>query len=146
MPVPIDHIVFESVVSVIIAFIVSWFISAFFIWIAAKIVTGKRATFGRALVAALLGPVVFFIFYAIFAIGLSFLIGIVLANLIAILISIFVLSWFYGSIFRTSILGGFLIAVLVVVVTFIIGFLVTLILGVSLIGFHSFLSLHSMIV
>ncbi|MCL4420590.1 MAG: hypothetical protein M1477_02750 [Candidatus Thermoplasmatota archaeon] len=126
-----------GILLLLVGLVVAWILSAFFIWIAAKIVTGKRATFGRALLAALLGPIVFEIFYFIFAVGLFFLIGPVLGNFIAIIISILVLSALYGSIFRTGILGGFLIAILVVVVTFVIIFIVGLILGISMVSYHA---------
>ena len=127
-----------GILLLLVGFVLAWIVSAFFIWVAAKIVTGKRATFGRALLAALLGPIVFGIFYFIFAVGLSFLIGLVLGSFIAIIISILVLSALYGSIFRTGILRGFLIAILVVIVTFVIIFIfVVLLFGISTVSSHA---------
>ena len=127
-----------GILILLVGFILAWIVSAFFVWVAAKIVTGKRATFGRALLAALLGPIVFEIFYFIFAVGLSVVIGPALGSFIAIIISILVLSALYGSIFRTGILRGFLIAILVVIVTFVITFIfVVLLFGIATFSSHA---------
>lgn len=87
------------------------------IYLAARVVS-KKATFGRAFLAAFLGPLVFF--------GVLFLAGsvtlIVFAFLLplAFLVALVFLIYFYAAIFGTSFLGGFAIAIIAVLISFII--------------------------
>lgn len=84
------------------------------IYLAAKAVS-KKASFGRAVIAALIGPVIFYVVLIV----VGTLTAIVFAFLlpIAFIIALVFLIYFYSVIFDTSFLGGLLIAIISVIIT-----------------------------
>lgn len=106
-----------DIIAVVLLILIGLVVAALPIYLAARVVS-KKATFGRALLAALLGPVIFF--------GVLFLVGtltlIVFAFLLplAVIVALAFLVYFYAVIFDTSFLGGFAIAIIAVLISFII--------------------------
>lgn len=119
----------------ILALLVTWIVVSIPLYFAGKLISGKRTTFGRAMVAAIVAPVVTFISFIVVDLLLILFLG-PLAVVIAFIIAILVLSYVYASMFRTGMLGGFGIAVLATVITYIIAFAVMALLATYL-GFSS---------
>lgn len=108
-----------SVVNVIIGLFVAWIVLSIPLYLAAKVVSGKHATFGRALLASLVGPVIEYLFLFIFILFLTPFIGL-LSVPISLLLAIIILIYVYASIFHTSWLGGLGIAIISFIISFII--------------------------
>ncbi len=128
-----------SITVIILTILVSWIIISIPIYLAGKIISGKHTTFGKAMVAAIAAPIITLIFFFIVTIGLTIFLG-PLAIVIGFIVSIIVLSYVYASIFDTGLLGGFAIAVLGTIITYVVSFIVALLIGTSLVflptGFH----------
>lgn len=108
-----------SALLVIVGLVAAWFIISIPLYLAAKVVSGRKATFGRALLASLIAPIVVYIFLFLFLILLSpFLL--LLAIPVSLILAIIVLVYIYASIFQTSWLGGLGIAIISFVITLII--------------------------
>ncbi|GGM78257.1 hypothetical protein GCM10007108_15510 [Thermogymnomonas acidicola] len=95
------------------------------IYAAARIVAGERATFGRSVVAAIVAPAV--LLFLLGALGLASAVVpfFVIVLPIALIVLIVVLSWVYAEIFRTGLVGGFVIGLLATVFTFLTVFIVS---------------------
>lgn len=108
-----------SALFVIVGLVAAWFIISIPLYLAAKVVSGRKATFGRAMLASLAGPIVIYIFLFLFLLILSpFLL--VLAIPISLILAIIVLVYVYASIFQTSWLGGLGIAIISFIITLIV--------------------------
>ena len=69
---------------IVIALIILWVIVSIPVYIAGKIVTAGRATFGEAMLATLFGPIV----YAIVLIGVSLVLSTVISTGVAALLAL----------------------------------------------------------
>ncbi len=87
------------------------------IYISAKIVS-RKASFGRALIAAFLGPLIFYVTFVI--VGALTLLVYAIMLPIAFIVALIMLIFFYSAIFDTSFLGGLLIAIIAVIISFIV--------------------------
>ncbi len=112
-----------AIVGIIITLFVTWIIVSIPLYFAAKVVSSKHTTFGKAMVAAIVAPLLTLLIYYIVTIGLALFLG-PLAIAVGLIIAILVLSYVYASFFRTGMLGGFAIAVLATIITYIIAFVV----------------------
>lgn len=121
-----------SVIALIIAFIIAWIVISIPIYLAAKIISRRHTTFGKAMLAALAAPVITIIVFLIVSIGLTLFIG-PFSILVGFLIAIVVLSYVYASIFDTGLLGGFAIALLGTIITYVISLVIALLLGTTLV-------------
>ncbi len=92
------------------------------IYLAAKVVA-KKASFGRAIIAAFLGPVLFYIVFVLIGSLTALAFGFLLP--LAFIIALIFLIYFYSVIFDTSFLGGLLIAIIAVLITVVIMFLLS---------------------
>ena len=104
-------------------FVVATAVSAFFIWIGAKVARVADATFGKAFWAALLCS---FLVWALTGIGsVLFGIGNVAAWILGVLITLFILKWIYkttwGKAFLTWLFCG-VAQVIVLVITVVLAF------------------------
>ena len=108
-----------SALFVIVGLIVAWIVISIPLYLAAKVVSGRRATFGRALLASLAGPLVEYLFLFIFILFLTPFIGLI-AIPVSLILSIIILVYVYASIFHTSWLGGLGIAIISFIISFII--------------------------
>lgn len=65
-----------SYVDLIVVLVVAWILASFPIYVAGKIISGKDTSFGSAMIAALIGPVVTLFFFIVITAVLSpFLLG-----------------------------------------------------------------------
>lgn len=110
----------------LVSFLVSLVALAFVLYIAGKMVVGKRATFGKALAIAFLGTVI------------GFLISLFIP-LIGWLIALLVWLYLIKSYYSTGWLSAFGIAILAVIVAIVVGIILGLIFGVTIIGLGSIL-------
>jgi hypothetical protein len=121
----------------VVILVIAWIVTSFPIYVAGKIISGKNTTFGSAMIAALIGPVVTLFFFIVVTAVLSpFLLG--FAAVLGAIFAILALSYLFGALFRTHLLGGFAIAVLSLVITFIVfaivSFIVVLLTGSPVVG------------
>jgi len=112
------------------ALIVIWIIASMPAYVAGKMVTGGRATFGEAMGATLGGVIV----YGITAVGVAFFLGEVIgpsAIIWATILGFIAFLGVYRAAFHTGWLGALAIAVVSVVVALIINLIVGALFGVS---------------
>lgn len=119
------------VIVLIIAFILAWIIISIPIYLAAKVISRRHTTFGKAMLAAVIAPIVTLVFFFIVSLGLSIFLG-PFAILVAIFVAIIVLSYVYASIFDTGLLGGFAIALLGTIITYVVSLGIALVFGIAL--------------
>lgn len=141
--VTVSSLVLPSV-GFILTIIIAWIIISIPIYLAAKIISRKHTTFGKAMLAAIAAPLVTLFVFFIVSVGLVLFIG-PFAILLGFIVAIAVLSYVYASIFDTGLLGGFAIALLGTIITYVVSLLVALLIGTSLVftppGFHGGLTL-----
>ena len=99
----------------IIGLIILWIVVSIPVWIAGKAITGGKGTFGEAMLATLLGPIVYVVtlilvdfFLGSFIGSSAYIIGLILAFI----------AWIcgYKASFKTGWLGGIAIAILAVII------------------------------
>lgn len=126
-----------SVVDLIVVFVISWVLASFPVYVAGKIVSGDRTRYSDAMLASLIGPIVTIFFFIIVS-ALLFPFLLLLAYFVGFIIAVAALSYIYGAIFRTSILGGFAIAIIAFIITVIIftivSFIAILLTGQPIVG------------
>ena len=117
-----------TVLEIVVALIVVWILVSIPAYIGGKVVTKGRATFGEAMAATLLGPIV----YVIVLFAVDFLLGGLLGSwgYIAGLILAFI-AWIgvYKATFKTGWLGALAIAILAAIVFIIVLFILGLLFG-----------------
>ena len=112
------------------ALVIIWIIASLPAYVAAKMVTGGRATLGEAMVATLGGVIV----YGLTVVAVAFFLGAVIgptALLWAAILGFLAFLGVYKSSFHTGWLGAFAIAVVSVVVALVINLVVGALFGVS---------------
>jgi hypothetical protein len=113
----------------VIALIILWVIISIPAYIAGKVVTAGKSTFGEAMLATLFGPIV----YAIVLLGVSFFLGTVIgsaAYILALILALIAWVWVYKATFRTGWLGGIAIAILAFIIFVIVGAIIAALFGV----------------
>ncbi|EQB72374.1 MAG: hypothetical protein AMDU1_APLC00009G0012 [Thermoplasmatales archaeon A-plasma] len=81
-----------SYVDLIVVLVVAWILASFPIYVAGKIISGKDTSFGSAMIAALIGPVVTLFFFIVITACLSpFLLG--FAGVFGAIFALFALSY-----------------------------------------------------
>jgi hypothetical protein len=116
---------------VIIALIILWIIVSIPVYIAGKVVTAGRSTFGEAMLATLFGPIV----YAIVLVGVSFFLSAVIgsgAYIFALILAFIAWIGVYKSTFRTGWLGALAIAILAAIIFLIISVIIAALFGVTI--------------
>lgn len=121
-----------SVIGIILTIIIAWIVISIPLYLAGKLISGKHTTFGRAMLAAIVAPVVTLFFFFLVTVGLTLFLG-PFALIIGGIVAIGVLSYVYASIFDTSLFGGFGIAILGTIITYIMTLIVAALM-VSLFG------------
>jgi len=113
----------------IIGLIILWIVVSIPVWLAGKVATGGKATFGDALLATLAGPIVYIIVAFLVGFLFSAVIGsaaIVFAYILALLAWI----WVFKASFRTGWLQAILIALLAWVIYIILSIIVGYLFGI----------------
>ena len=116
-----------SLIYLIIGLIILWIIVSIPAYLAGKVVTGGRSTFGEAMIATLFGPIVYIITLFVVDFLLGAITGTSIAYVLALILAFIAWVWVYKASFRTSWLGGLAIAILVIIafwiLSIILGFL-----------------------
>ena len=113
---------------VLIGLVIIWAVLSLPVYVAAKIVTGGKATLLAAMGATLLGPIVYFITVILAAFSLGVIIGFAAAP-VALVIAFIAWLAVYKAVFSTGWLGAFLIAFIAAIVFVIIALIITALLG-----------------
>ena len=111
---------FPGILYTIVGLIILWIIVSIPVWLAGKVVTGGKASFGDALLATIAGPIVYFIvsFLAGYFLGASALIfGYILA----------LIAWIW--VFKASFQTGWLRAILIAILAWVIFIVLSIIIG-----------------
>lgn len=112
---------FLSIIALVLAIIITWIIVSIPIYFAGKLISGKHTTFGKAMLAAIVAPLVTLFFFFIVTVALALFLG-PFAAVIGLIVAVLVLSYVYASIFKTGLLGGFAIAVLATIISYLLAF------------------------
>ena len=120
----------SDLIVLLVAFVVIWVIASFPAYIAGKMVTGGKATFGEAMGATLGGVIV----YALTIVLVGFFLGAVIgptAIVWGVILGFVAFLGVYKSAFHTGWLGAFGIAVISVLVALVLNLIVGALFGVS---------------
>ncbi|WP_278465146.1 hypothetical protein [Saccharolobus islandicus] len=113
-------------IGAIIAFIIAWIVISIPTWLAGKVVAPRTTTFGRAMLATLIG--VYAIFTALFSL---------ISPIIGVIIGFIAFLGVYKVVFNTGWIQALGIAILAIIVAIIILFILGLI-GITLPHFFQF--------
>ncbi len=113
---------------VLVGLIIIWAILSLPVYVAAKVVTGGKATLLAAMGATLLGPIVYFITVILVVFSLGVIIGLAAAP-VALVIAFIAWLAVYKAVFATGWLGAFLIAIIAAIVFFILALIISALLG-----------------
>lgn len=119
----------STLVIILLGLIIIWIIISLPVYIAAKVVTGGKASLFAAMGATILGPIIYILTMYISSIFISSIFGVGVAPLSLILAF---LAWLaiYKSAFSTGWLGAFAIAILAVIIFVIISSIIVALIGV----------------
>jgi|YelNatPaOPRAMG01_1025707.scaffolds.fasta_scaffold51135_2 hypothetical protein len=110
----------------LILVIVTWVIISIPVYLAAKIMTGGKATFIEALLGSVAGPIVYFVTLGL-AEGFLSLVFFPISIPVGFLLALLALLWVYKAVFGTSWLGAFLIALVATVFTIVLAELLAIV-------------------
>jgi hypothetical protein len=110
-----------ALIATAITFIVSWIITALSLYLAGRAISGEEATFGEALIIALVGPILVGISSALITPLFGPYVGIILALVVWLWVvkSIFGVGW--GAAFAIAVLALITFIVVVLVLGFLLG-------------------------
>jgi hypothetical protein len=124
------EVTITNLVITIISFIILWIIVSIPVWIAAKALTGGRASFGSALLATLAGPIVYFIVTWLVDFFLGAVIG-ASAYIFGWILALLAWIWVYKASFETGWLRAILIAILAWVIFAVLSLIFGVLFGVA---------------
>jgi hypothetical protein len=104
-----------TLLEVIVALLVVWIIVSIPAYIAGKVVTRENATFGRAMLATLFGPVVYVIVLAVADFVLGGLLG-TTGYALGVIVAFIAWIGVYKGMFKTGWLRAFAVAILALIV------------------------------
>jgi len=125
-----------SLVFLIIGLIILWIIVSIPTYLAGKVVTGGRGTFGEAMLATLFGPIVYIVTLIVVNYFLGYVIG-GAAYVFALILAFIAWVWVFKASFRTGWLGGLGIAILSAIIFWILSIILGSLFG-SIIPAHYF--------
>jgi hypothetical protein len=117
-----------SLVVLIIGLIILWIIVSIPAYLAGKVVTSGRSTFGEAMLATLFGPIV----YAVTLIVVDYFLGAIIggaASVIALILAFIAWVWVFKASFKTGWLGGLGIAIISLIVFWILSIILGFLFG-----------------
>lgn len=120
-----------SLLVTIVGLIIIWIVVSIPVWLAGKTVTGGKGTFGEAMLATLLGPIV----YAVTLILVDVFLGTIIgpgAYIIALILAFIAWIWVYKASFKTGWLGGIAIALLAVIIFAVMSFVLGILFGLAI--------------
>jgi hypothetical protein len=113
----------------IIGLVILWVVISIPAWLAGKAITGGKSTFGDAMVATLVGPIVYFVVL----IAVDFFLGTLIGSgafIIALILAFVAWIWVYKSSFGTGWLGGLGIAILAIVIFAVVSVILGVLFGI----------------
>jgi hypothetical protein len=116
---------------IIIGLVILWIIVSIPVYIAGKIVTAGKSTFGEAMLATLFGPIV----YAIVLVIVDFLLGAIIgsgAYIWAFILALIAWIGVYKSTFKTGWLGAIAIGILAAIIFLILGMIIVALFSVAI--------------
>jgi len=116
---------------IVISLIILWVVVSIPAYIAGKMVTSGRSSFGEAMLATLFGPIV----YAIVLLGVSYFLGTIIgsgAYILALILALVAWVWVYKSTFRTGWLGAIAIGILAFIIFVIISGIIAALVGLTI--------------
>ncbi|MBS7611031.1 hypothetical protein KEJ27_02285 [Candidatus Bathyarchaeota archaeon] len=110
MPRPFAIWTIPPLTTLILMLLIAWIFASIPVYIAARIIVGKKASMGKAMLATLIGPIVFTIVIALSSIILYLFLG-ELSSILAIILAF--LAWLasYKTIFDVGWTGALSIAI-----------------------------------
>jgi hypothetical protein len=117
-----------SLIVLIISLIILWVIVSIPVYLAGKVVTSGRSTFGEAMLATLFGPIIYAITLFVADTFLGAIIG-GAASVIALILAFIAWVWVFKASFKTGWLGGLGIAILSVIVFWILSIILGFLFG-----------------
>ncbi len=110
MPPPFIVWTIPPLMVLILMLFIAWMFASIPVYIAAKIIVGKKASMGKAMIATLIGPIVFTIVMVLSSITLHLFLG-GLASILAVILAF--LAWLasYKAIFDVGWIGALSIAI-----------------------------------
>lgn len=114
----------------LIGLIILWIVVSIPVWLAGKVATGGKATFGDALLATLAGPIVYII--VVFLVG--FFLGAVIGSaawVFGYILALIAWVWVFKASFRTGWLQAILIALLAWVIYIVLSIVVGSLFGIA---------------
>jgi hypothetical protein len=108
--------------------IILWIIVSIPAYLAGKVVTSGKSTFGEAMVATLFGPIV----YAVTLIVVDYFLGAIIggvAYVFALILAFIAWVWVFKASFRTGWLAGLGIAIITVIVFWILSIILSFLFG-----------------
>ncbi len=114
----------EALLITIIVLIVGWIIISIPLWLAAKAMTGGRATLGAAMLGTLLGIFVFTLIYFLTYVVSSTLVSQSTAGAVSLLFGFLAFLALYKGLFNVGWIGALAIAILAVIFTAIIAVII----------------------
>jgi hypothetical protein len=117
-----------SLVVLVIGLIILWIIVSIPAYLAGKVVTNGKSTFGEAMVATLFGPIV----YAVTLILVDYFLGAIIGSaafVLALILAFIAWVWVFKASFKTGWLGGLAIAILSVIVFWILSIILAALFG-----------------
>lgn len=126
----LEQLNLTSLLFTIVSLVILWIVVSIPVWIAGKAVTGGKATFGDALVATLVGPIVYVVVSLIVDFFLGALIGST-ALFFGYILALLAWIWVFKASFSTGWLRAILIAVLAWVIFIVLSLVVGILFGVA---------------
>jgi hypothetical protein len=118
---------------ILIGLVILWIIVSIPAYIAGKIVTAGKSTFGEAMLSTLFGPIV----YAIVKVGVSFFLGAIIgsgAYVLALILALIAWIGVYKFTFRTGWLRAIAIGILAAIIFIILSIIIAALFGVTIPG------------
>jgi len=118
-----------SVLITLVGLIILWIVVSIPVWLAGKAVTGGKASFGDAMLATLVGPIV----YSIVLFLVALLLGVVIgswAYILSLILALLAWIWVFKASFRTGWLQAIAIAILAWVIFIILSLVIGALFGI----------------
>ncbi|MEM3547330.1 MAG: hypothetical protein QXU47_06045 [Candidatus Bathyarchaeia archaeon] len=131
MPPPFAVWTIPSFTVLVLMLLIAWIFASIPVYIAARIIAGKKASIGKAMLATLVGPMVFTIVMALSSITLYLFLG-VLAQVLAVILAFIAWLASYKSIFDVGWVGALSIAIVSSIIFLIIVAILSAILAISM--------------
>jgi hypothetical protein len=122
-----------GLITILVGYIIFWIIISIPVYVAGKILTAGKATFGEAMLATLLGPVI----YVIVLLLVNFFLGAIAgqsASIWAYILAFIAWIWVFKASFKTNWLAGLGIAILAVVILIVLNILLGSLFGTAIPG------------